>query len=182
MKAWRNLAGNVQEIVVDVGPDGAPLLPPDTTTDPRPEPLPDHYVTVVGNSWVQIPIPKPYFEFSYLKQIALDKLSAYKAWYLDQPVEVNGSLFDNTEMSRNRMIQTLVIYIQTNFLPAAWIDYHNQPHPISTVDDLKQIMTAMSSSFNQRFFEMETIRQQILAAQDEPALTAINIPSIPTNM
>ena len=182
MKAWRNVGGTVQEIIVDVGLDGKPLLPPDTTVDPRPDPLPDHYVTVVGNAWVQIPTPKSYFEFSYLKQIALDKLSTYKAWYLDQPVEVNGSLFDNTETSRNRMIQTLVIYSQTDYLPAAWIDYHNQPHPISTVDDLKQIMTAMSSSFSQKFFEMETIRQQILAAQDEATLNAINIPSIPTNV
>jgi hypothetical protein len=52
MKAYRNIAGVVHEIQVDIGLDGQPILPPDTTVDPRPEPQPGHYVTVVGNAWV----------------------------------------------------------------------------------------------------------------------------------
>ena len=37
MKAFRNLAGNVVEIDIDLDLDGNPILPPDTTTDLRPE-------------------------------------------------------------------------------------------------------------------------------------------------
>lgn len=182
MQAWRNIAGNIQQVYVDVGPDGKPLLPPDTTVDPKPDPQPGHYVTVVGNSWVQIPIPVPYFEFSYLKQQALDKFFKYKTWYLSQPVTIDGSPFDNDDVARNRMIQALVIYSQTNYLPSAWVDANNVPHPVAVIADLQKIMTAMSQDFSTKFFEMETIRQQILATTDEAGLNAITIPAIPLNV
>jgi hypothetical protein len=182
VKAYRNIGGVVQEVQVDVGIDGKPLLPPDTTTDPKPTPMNGYYVTVVGNSWVQIPIPQPYFEFSYLKQQALDKLKAYKNWYLEQPITVGTDTFDNDDIARNRMIQAIVIYNQTTYLPPAWITADNRMHPLTKIDDLLAISSAMQNSFSNKFFEMETIRQQILSAQDEATLNAIVIPAVPTNM
>lgn len=180
MKAFRNMGGVVVEIDVDVDPNGQPLLPPDTTVDPRPEPQPGHYVTVVGHEWVQIPIPEQWTEFSELKSQALERLSKYKNWYLDQPVEVNGRMFDADGQARIRLTQTLVIYNATNYLPPAWIDYNNQPYAISKIADLMQIITAVQTAFSTRFYEMDQIRQQILSAQDEEALQAVEIPALPT--
>lgn len=179
MKAYRNLGGNVVEIEVDVDVNGQPILPPDTTVDPRPEPLPGHYVTVVGNEWVQIPIPQEYFEFSYKKQLALEKLSKYKNWYLDQPVEHAGKKFDADEVARNRLTQALVIYNTNNYLPPAWITEDNQPFALNSINDLLGIINAVQTAFSTRFFEMDAIRQQILAAQNDEELDAVKIPQIP---
>jgi hypothetical protein len=179
MKAWRNLYGQVVEIDVDVDPQGNPLLPPDTTTDPKPEPLEGHYVTVVGREWVQIPIPVVTYDFSYLQQQALDRLNRYKAWYLNQPVEVNGRPFDNDETARARVSQAILAHQLTGFLPEFWVDANNQRYPINSVDDLKTIAVALQDSFNTRFVETNTIRQQILAATTEDQLNAVEIPTIP---
>lgn len=179
MKAWRNLNGKVVEIYVDVDPQGNPLLPPDTTTDPKPEPLEGHYVTVVGREWVQIPIPVVRYEFSYLQQQALDRLKTYKEWYLNQPVEVNNRLFDNDETARARVSQAILAHQLTGFLPEFWVDANNQRYPINSVDDLKTIAVALQDSFNTRFVETDTIRQQILAATTEDQLNAVEIPALP---
>ena len=180
MKAWRNLNGQVVEIDVDVDPQGNPLLPPDTTTDPKPEPLEGHYVTVVGREWVQIPIPVVTYDFSYLQQQALDRLNQYKKWYLDQPAEVAGRLFDNDETARARVSQAILAHQLTGFLPEFWVDANNQRYPINSIEDLKAIAVALQNSFNIRFTEMNNIRQQILAATTEDELNAIEIPAIPT--
>ena len=182
MKAYRNIGGSVVEVEVDIGLDGQPLLPPDTTVDPKPEPQPGHYVTVVGNSWVQIPIPEQVLDFSYEKQLALEKLKNYKDWYLEQPVEHEGRTFDADSVARVRLTQALVIHSTTGYLPPAWIDANNQPFTITTIQDLHGIISAVQTAFSNRFFEMENIRQQILNAQDKQALDLIEIPSIPNNL
>jgi hypothetical protein len=182
MKAFRNLAGNVIEIDVDIDLDGNPILPPDTTVNPRPEPQPGHYVTVVGNDWVQIPIPQEYKTFEYKKQLALEALSRYKDWYTNQPVEHAGKLFDGDELARGRLAQALIINATTGYLPPAWIAADNTPFPISTLADLQGIVAAVQSAFTTRFFEMDTIRQQILAATNDGELDAITIPTIPAHV
>ena len=182
MKAYRNIGGSVIEVEVDIGLDGQPLLPPDTTVDPKPDPQPGHYVTVVGNSWVQIPIPEQVLDFSYEKQLALERLKKYKDWYLEQPVEHAGHSFDADSLARDRLTQALVIHSATGYLPPAWIDANNQPFTITTIQDLHGIISAVQTAFSSRFFEMENIRQQILNAQDKQALDLIEIPSIPNNL
>lgn len=181
MKAFRNVGGSVTEIEVDVSPDGNPLLPPDTTVDHKPEALQGHYVTVVGNSWVQIPVPVEHFEFSYKKQLALEKLAKYKAWYTEQPVNHNSVAFDGDELSRARLIQALVINSATGYLPPAWVTYNNSVYPITVIADLIGIINAVQTAFATRFFEMNNIREAIKEAVNESALAAINIPQIPTD-
>lgn len=179
MKAFRNIGGNIVEIEVDVGPDNVPLLPPDTTVDPRPDPLPGHYVTVVGNSWVQIPIPQEFTTFEYKKQKALEALKKYKEWYLEQPVEHNGVLFDADETARIRLTQALVVHSASSYLPPYWITANNDLYPIENLSDLMGIVNAVQTAFTTRFFEMDGIRRQILNASNEEELNAINIPTIP---
>jgi hypothetical protein len=179
MKAYRNIGGNVVEIDVDVDPSGNPLLPPDTTIDPEPAPIADHYNTVVGNAWVQIPYPTEYKTFEYQKQLALEKLKKYKDWYLNQPVDVNGTPFDSDEVARNRLTQALVIYNQTAYLPPAWIDANDTPVPLTIIDDLLAIVSGVQNAFSTKFFEVDTIRQDIMAAADQTALDAIVVPEVP---
>jgi len=179
MKAFRNVGGNVIEIEVDVDAQGVPLLPRDTTVSARPAPMDGHYVTVVGNEWVQIALPTENFEFSYKKQLALAKLAAYKAWYIEQPVTHSGILFDADELARNRLVQALVINGSTGYLPPAWIAVDNSAFPIATLADLTALITTVQTAFATRFFEMDAIRQQVLASTDETALNAITIPVKP---
>ena len=182
MKAFRNIGGNVVEVEIDVDLNGNPILPPDTTVDPRPEPQPGHYVTVVGNSWVQIPIPQEVISFEYKKQKRLEALSTYKNWYLDQPVTYNNIKFDADEKARIRLTQALVVYNETGYLPQAWVTADNTLFPLNSIDDLKGIINAVQTAFSTRFFEMEAIRQQIINADDDASLDAINIPTIPPQM
>lgn len=179
MKAFRNIGGTVVEIDVDVDPDGQPILPPDTTVDEKPDAQPGHYVTVVGNSWVQIPLPQEFITFEYKKQQALEKLAKYKAYLFEQPVEINGVMFDANEKARNRLTQALVINTASGYLPPFWITANNSQHPITTLDDLKEIINGVQTAFATRFFQMDTLRQQILAATNEDELNAIEIPTIP---
>lgn len=179
MKAFRNISGNIVEIQVDVDPEGTPLLPPDTTVDAKPEPLDGHYVTIVDKSWVQIPNPVQVYTLENKRPGALDKLSAYKNWYLEQPVALNGQNFDADEQARNRLTQALVINGATGYLPPVWIDADNQPYPIATLADLAAIIQVVSETFAARFYETSTVRSAILAATTLEELDAIIIPEIP---
>lgn len=182
MKAFRNINGTIVEIEVDVDQQGKPILPPDTTVDPKPDAQDGHYVTIVGNTWVQIPQPQEVISFEYRKQQALEKLSKYKAYYLEQPVKVNGVMFDANEQARNRLAQCLVINNATGYLPPAWITADNTPYPLANLAALTEIVTAVQSAFSTRFFEIDTIRQQIIAANDEASLNAVVIPDIPLHI
>lgn len=182
MKAFRNLAGTVIEIDVDIDLDGNPILPPDTTVNPRPEPMAGYYVTVVGNDWVQIPVPQEYKTFEYKKQLALEALGKYKEWYTNQPVEHAGKLFDGDELARSRLSQALIINATAGYLPPAWIAADNTPFMIHTVSDLQGIVSAVQTAFTTRFFEMDAIRQQILAATNDGELDAVHVPTIPNRV
>lgn len=182
MRAFQNRQGNVVEIEVDVDPHGNPLLPPDTTVDARPEPLEGHYVTVVGNRWVQIPIPVFVPSFELLKQQALERLATYRNWLLQQPVTAganNEHIFDADDKARDRLTQALVLHTQFGTLPPAWVKHDNTMFPLTVVADLIFIITTVQQAFTSRFFETVTIRNQLLAATDEAALNAIAIPTIP---
>lgn len=178
MKAWRNLAGTVVEIEVDLDKQGRPILPPDTTTATRPDAIDGHYVTVVGDEWVQIPVPVPFVSFETKKNEALNKLSVYKEWYTNKPVEHLGKMFDADELARGRLVQVLVVFNEIGYLPSAWITHDNQTFPLTTIDDLKGIITTVQTAFGVRFFEMNAIRDQILAADNEQELSAVVIPSM----
>lgn len=182
MKAFRNVAGSVVEIEVDVGIDGKPILPSDTTVDPKPEALADHYVTVVGTEWVQIPVPVPFVSFETQQQNALAKFKDYRDWYLNSPLEHNGVLFDADDTARNRLTQTLVIYNDNGYLPPFWVTESNGRYPLAVIDDLRALVTAVSGAFSARFYEMGALREQILAATNETELAAITIPSVPNQM
>jgi len=177
MKAWRNFGGQVLEIDIDVDLEGNPILPPDTTTDVKPEANEGCYVTVVGNTWVQIPIAVSYTTFETKKQEALDKLKDYRDWYLDTPVEVNGVLYDADEKARGRLVQALVIYNETTYLPPAWISFNDIAQPLSSIDDLKEIIAGVQNAFTTRFFETNSIREALLLAANEEALNAVEIPA-----
>ncbi|EKD89622.1 MAG: hypothetical protein ACD_33C00026G0002 [uncultured bacterium] len=181
MLAFRNVGGTVVEIEVDVDGNGAALLPPDTTVDAKPAADAGHYVTVVGNAWVQIPIPEEVISFEYKKQLALQKLSKYKEWYLNQPVTFNGHSFDADETSKNRLIQAVTINTLTTYLPPAWIDADNQAYALTTVADLVAIIAAIATEFSTKFFELNATRDSILAAIDDAALALVVIPEIPNS-
>lgn len=182
MKAFRNIGGNVVEIQVDVDPNGNPILPPDTTIDPKPEAAEGHYVTVVGKNWVQIPFPVPFKTFETKKNEVLEKIKAYKDWLLEQPVEHNGVLFDADDVARGRISQALVVHSATGQLPPVWITYTDEPYAITAVDDLNAISGAVFAAFSQRFYECDTLRSQVVAAETEEALYAIEVPAVPITL
>ena len=137
MKAFRNMAGNVVEIDIDLDLNGDPILPPDTTTDPRPEAQPGHYVTVVGRSWVQIPIPVQVKSLELLKSEALKKVADYREWLLEQPVEHSGVLFDGDQVARTRLSQAVTVAEAGGQVPPAWVTYDNSTFPIADLAALK---------------------------------------------
>lgn len=180
MKAYRNIAGVVQEVEVDIGLDGQPVLPSDTTVQARPEPLAGHYVTVVGNAWVQIESPVYVESFETKKAGVLARLGAYRVWYLDQPVDVGGVKFDADELARNRLTQAVVMHTELAYLPPAWIAHDNTQVAIADIAALKAIVLGVQSAFSARFYECISLRDQVLAAQTEEALAAVVIPSTAT--
>lgn len=182
MKAWRNYGGDIREIMVDVGIDGKVILPPDTTTDPRPQALPGHYTTVVGKEWVQIEIPEAVVSFDTKKQNKLKEVSAYREWLVDRPVEVSGTMFDGDEQARNRLTQALVMNTSLNHLPPFWVTKDNSSFPIATINDLKMIAAGVQQAFATRFYTCDTLRTEVSAATDDTQLQAVVIPTTTTTL
>lgn len=176
MKAFRLYNGTINEIDVDIDPDNNPILPPDTTVDPRPADLEGHYLTIQGDKWVQIEIVPPSLE--QLRMNKLIQFEAFRPQYFDKPVEVGGILFDADETARDRLTQALVMNQHINYLPPAWISYDNTPVPIADLAALLPIVAAVQTAFATRFFELNTIRDSINNAADQLALDAIVFPSL----
>lgn len=179
MKAFRNIAGNVVEIDVDLDLNGDPILPPDTTTDERPEAQPGHYVTVVDRNWVQIPIPQQVKSLELLKTEALQKVSAYREWLLEQPVTHDGVLFDGDQVARVRLSQAVIVADAGGQVPPAWVTYDNSTYPLTDLASLKALTVSVITAFGNRFFEANAVREAVMQANDEAALAAVEIPVIP---
>ena len=182
MKAYRNVAGDVREITVDVGLDGKAILPPDTTTDVRPEALPGHYVTVVGNVWVQIETTVYVESFESKKQRKIAEIAKYRNWLTEQPVEVAGVKFDADDQARSRLTQALVMFSNLEYLPPVWVTFDNSVHQLASIEDLKAIVTAVQNAFAARFYECSELRVTATAAEDEAALEAVVVPSYGNNL
>ena len=184
MKAFRNIGGTVTEIEVDVGIDGRPILPPDTTIDAKPADIPGFYLTVVGTAWVQIPVTVENKSFETKRQEALALLAKYRDWSTEQPVTHQTIVFDADDTARNRINQSLVAATNFGKLPQYWIAYDNSPFPIATAADLTALANTIFDAFTSRIFAADSIRQQILALADgdEAGLAAIAIPTIPTQI
>lgn len=174
MKAHRLYNGLINEIDVDVDPGGNPILPPDTTVDPRPDPLPGHYVTIQGNQWVQIEIVLP-----TLFQLKNDKMLAFNVYrqkYMDKPVEVNGVMFDADSTARERLTQAIVMNTAFSYLPPMWVTHDNGVYPIADLNALLAIAQAVQTAFATRFYEIVGIRDSISNAATQEELDAIVIP------
>lgn len=181
MKAFRNFQGDVREIDVDVGVDGEAILPPDTTIEPRPEPIEDHYVTVVGKVWVQILKPVLFEVFETKKQRKIDQIRKYRQWLVEQPVEFNSVKFDADDTARIRMTQALVMNSTVNYLPPAWVTYDNGLFPLADISDLVNLVATVMGAFATRFFECNVLRETAMAATDEAGLDAVVIPAYGQN-
>lgn len=177
MKAFRNFYGDVREVNVDIGIDGVVILPPDTTIEPRPEPLEGHYVTVVGNSWIQIltPVLFEVFETKQARKIA--QIGKYRDWYIEQPVELNGVKFDADDKARSRLTQALVMNSTLNYLPPTWVTYDNGLFPLADISDLVNLVGIIQNAFATRFFECNALRTAVTAATNETELDAVVIPA-----
>lgn len=176
MKAFRKVAGNIVEIRVDVDLNGEPLLPPNTTVDPRPEYLEGHYSTIEGNSWVVIAHPVQPVEvitFESIQQNKLLELSAYRDWLLEQPVEHDGRMFDADDTARTRISQAIVSYTTLDTLPGGWVDANDELYPIETYEDLVNLARVIADIFQARFFETAMLRVSISAATTEEELNLI---------
>lgn len=175
MKAFRLYNGIIQEIDVDVGLDGLPILPPNTTVDPRPDEIPNHYLTIEGNVWLQVEIPAPTLEQE--RQNKLIQFAKYREQYMDQPVTVNDVLFDADSTARERLTQALVMNQVFSYLPPVWITHGNQSYPIAVIGDLAAIAQAVQTAFASRFYEMTSLRDSINAATTVEQINAITIPA-----
>lgn len=183
MKAYRNVGGVVTEVEVDVDPNGQPILPPDTTVEERPSPLAGHYVTVVGKNWEQIPVPVEFKTFETKKQEALAKLKAWSVWYFEQPIEHEGVKFDADGKARERLTQAVTGLLTGTGFPPVWVAYDDSLFPLPDADALKALAVAViQTAFSTRFFEYNTLRSQMTAAEDEDALNAIEIPAITSSL
>lgn len=177
MKAFRNFQGDVREIDIDIGIDGLPILPPDTTIDPRPEAIEDHYVTVVGTAWVQILKPVLFEIFETIKQRKIDDIRKYRQWLVEQPVVFNGMKFDADDTARVRMTQALVMNSTVGYLPSVWVAYYNELYPLADASDLVKLVAAVMGAFATRFFECNVLREAATAATDQAGLDAVVIPA-----
>lgn len=176
MKANRLYNGQIHEIDVDVDTDGTPILPPNTTVDPRPVELPGHYLTIEGSSWVQIAIVEPsLFQLKQDKQLVFE---TYRKAYMDAPVTVNGVQFDADETARERLTQALVMNTAFGYLPPIWIAHDNSPYLLADLDALKAIAQAVQTAFSTRFYELVGLRDSINNATTKEELEAIVIPTI----
>ena len=180
MKAFqRTPAGNIQEILIDLDRNGNPILPPDTTTDPRPQAKEGHRVTVVGNKWVQIPITPPReITLEEYKEDKLKTLSVYKDWLLEQPVYMGDVLYDADEVARERLTQAVLLSEVGGPVPEVWIDANNIPQPVADADAIKTLSFLVAGIFQDRFTALTQMRTMIQAAASKEEVDAVVIPQI----
>lgn len=177
MKAFRLYNGVINEIDVDVDAvTQEPILPPETTVDPRPDEVPGKYVTIQGNQWVYIDIIEP--SLFQLKQNKLAEFETFRQAYMDKPVQVNGVLFDADSTARERLTQSLVMNTAFSYLPPVWITHDNGMYPIADLDSLKAIAQAVQTAFATRFYEIVSIRDSINNANSKEELEAVVIPAV----
>lgn len=176
MKAFRLYNGMINEIDVDVDAvTGLPILPPDTTVDPRPEEVGGKYITIQGNQWVYIDIVEP--TLFQLKQNKLVDFETFRQAYMDKPVTVAGVQFDADGTARERLTQALVMNSAFGYLPPVWITHDNGAYPIADLDALKAIAQAAQTAFATRFYEIVAIRDAINNAATKEELEAVVIPT-----
>lgn len=180
MKAFqRTPAGNIQEILIDLDRNGNPILPPDTTTDPRPQAKEGHRVTVVGNKWVQVPITPPReVTLEEYKDNKCKALSAYKDWLLEQPVYMGDVLYDADDVARSRLTQTVLLSEVGGTVPEVWLDANNMPQPVADVDTIKTLSFLVADIFQARFTALTQMRAVIQAAASKEEVDAVVIPQI----
>lgn len=176
MKAYRNVAGEVREILVDIGLDGKAILPPDTTIAPRPQALPGHYVTVVGTEWVQIESPVYVESFESKRRRKIAAIGKYRDWLTEQPVVVADVKFDADDQARSRLTQALVMHAELAYLPPVWVTFDNGVHALASIDDLKVIVSEVQTAFATRFYECSELRDSAMAATSEAELDLVVIP------
>ena len=174
MKAFQLYNGLIREIDIDIALYGSPILPPNTTVDPRPDEIPNHYLTIQGNSWVLVEIPARTVEQT--RQDKLSSFNSYRKFYMDQPVVHNDVQFDADSTARERLTQAIVMNGSVGYLPPVWIKHDNTGYPIATISDLVGIAQAVQTAFATRYYEMIALRDSINAATTLEQLDAINIP------
>ena len=125
MQAFRLYNGSIIDVQVDLDPSGNPILPPNTTVDPRPEPLVGHYLTIIGNQWAQVEVVQPTFEHNKAEKAAA--FEAFRDQYMDRPVQYSSVLFDADKQARERLTQALVMHREVGYLAPAWLTYANTP-------------------------------------------------------
>ena len=103
----------------------------------------------------------------------------YRDWLLNQPVDVDGVLFDGDKDARDRLTQALVMFREIAYLPPSWVTHDNSEVPLADADALRNIVGKVTAAFSQRFYECNALRAQAMAAQDEAALNAVVIPATP---
>lgn len=178
MKAYRKVNGEIREIRVDVSPSGTPLLPPNTTVDPRPEPLEGYYLDIVGDSWEQIPVRVHVPTLQEVKDKACDELALYKDWLLDSPVMFEGHDFDSDDTARIRLLGAVSAYQVSGKWPPAWVTYDNKLFPLTTPNLLNGLSMTVYNAFTSRFFFVTGIREQILACETIEEVDNVTIPEI----
>lgn len=180
MKAFRNFSGIIKEIDIDVSPSGEPLLPPDTTVDPKPEDREGHYLSVVGTKWVYIPFTEVQETLDQIRNRKFIQLATYKEWYFNTPVKYDEVLFDGDESSRNRLSQALQVYNQTKVVPTNWVNYKNDFYAFDgDKDKFINLVLTVLQAFNNRHIEMNVIRDKILKAESIEELYNIQVPAKP---
>ena len=180
MKAFqRTPDGSIKEILIDLDRNGNPILPSNTTIDPRPQANEGHYVTVVGDKWVQIPITPPReVTLEELKDDKCDVLAAYKDWLLEQPVYMDDVLYDADSVSRDRLTQAVLLSELGGPVVEVWVDANGIPRPIADHNHIKNLSFLVAGVFQQRFTALTGMRLAIIAATSVEELDAIVIPEI----
>lgn len=184
MKAYsKTPSGVVEEILIDLDRNGNPILPPDTTLDPRPQPREGHRVTVIGDKWVQIPVTPPReVTLEELIDNKCDVLRTYRDWLLEQTFFFNDVEFDADDVARARVTQAMLLVELGGPSPDVWIDANNQPYSVENPEELKELAFGIANIFQERFNAATAIRDAILACTSKEELDAIVIPSIGDDM
>ena len=180
MKAFqRTPDGSIKEILIDLDRNGNPILPSNTTIDPRPQANEGHYVTVVDDKWVQIPITPPReVTLEELKDEKRKVLAAYKDWFLEQPVYMGEVLYDGDSVARDRLTQAVLLAELGGPVAESWVDANDIPRPIVDQDHIKNLSFQVAGVFQQRFTVLTGIRLAIIEATSVEELDAIVIPEI----
>ena len=184
VQAWRKDGNGYKEVMVNIDPvNNIPLLPPNTTTDPKPEEHNNMFLTVRDNYWIYLPknpveSEVPIDTLAVTRGVLKANYDKWKDAYVDAPFYHDGFVLHNDLIARTNILGAFVAFKFHDRMPPKWKAMGGK-YLNPTPKWLDAISLLSVHYYESRLFTAEMTNYQIAKAETVEELQRIVFPVIP---